>query len=262
MFVAEGKFALSDTVKRYIPELQNDFGATIEDLLRYRVHGSQMSSLKYGTFEQVRTHIFEHGFDGPPSESEYTNLPAFLLGIMLERVGGEILPALAHRYFFAPLTMNDTTFFPYDIERVAPTEVVKGMEIRGVVHDESARMFAQKRRAAGHAGLFSTALDLLNFLEALLNDRFPQVVAFAQQGLGWQLKGDFLGHVQQGASLLAGSGSRFGKTGFTGTSVVLDMQKRTGLVMLSNRTYPHRPNDMGAINVFRADIANLVLDSD
>ena len=82
-----------------MPELQNDFGATIEDLLRYRVRGSQLSTLKYTTFEQIRTHIFEQGFAAPPGESEITNLPAFLLGIVLERVGGEILACARAQVF-------------------------------------------------------------------------------------------------------------------------------------------------------------------
>jgi CubicO group peptidase (beta-lactamase class C family) len=243
LFTAEGRLPLSEPVKTYIPELQNDFGATVQDLLRYRVRGAQLSTLKYTTFEQIRTHIFEQGFAAPPGESEYANLPAFLLGIVLERVGGEILPALAHKYFFGPLKMNDTTFFPHDIERVAPTEVVDGVKVRGIVHDESARMFALKRRAVGHAGLFSTAPDLLNFLEALLQGKFPAVVEAAEQGLGWQLMAK----------------DAFGKTGFTGTSVLVDRQKGIALVILSNRTYPKRPAGASAINSFRADIAEIVL---
>ncbi|HTR19200.1 MAG TPA: serine hydrolase domain-containing protein [Candidatus Paceibacterota bacterium] len=257
MFVAEGRLSFDDKVKKHLPELRNDFGATIEDLLRYRVHGPRMSALRYPTFEQVRTHIFEHGFDAPPGKSDYTNLPAFLLGIVLERVGGEILPALAHKYFFGPLEMNDTTFFPHDIASIAPTELVEGKEIRGIVHDESARMFAQKRRAVGHAGLFATAPDLLNFLEALLQGKFPAVVDAAEKGLGWQLYQQwFMGHC---------GAKTFGKTGFTGTSVVVDREKRTGLVILSNRTYPKRPPDAAsinsAINSFRAEVADIVFSS-
>ena len=253
--IAEGKLALADKVKKYIPELQNDHGATVEDLLRYRVRGPQMSALKFETFEQVRTYIFEHGFDAPPGESEYTNLPAFLLGIILERVSGEILAALSYKYFFEPLGMRDTTFFPHDAERIVPTEVVDGKEIRGVVHDESARMFAAKRRAVGHAGLFSTAPDMLDFIEALLEGTFPAIVHGAQDGLGWSVNEEFF----MGTKVSANS---FGKTGFTGTSVVIDTDKNMGLVILSNRTYPTRPADAtsvhSAINSFRRDVADVV----
>lgn len=244
------RFHLRGSVREYLPELQHDYGATIEDLLRYRVTGPRMSDLKLKTFEEIRTHVLERGFNGPPGERAYTNLPAFLLGLIIERVTGEILPALAHRYFFEPLAMNDTTFFPHDIERIAPTEIIDGKEIRGIVHDESARVFARSRRAVGHAGLFSTAPDLLKFLEAMLAGKLPTVVEGAQKGLGWEVDREWMGSKC--------SEKTFGKTGFTGTSILCDMEKKIGLVILSNRTYPHRPADNSTVNLLRKDIADIV----
>jgi CubicO group peptidase (beta-lactamase class C family) len=270
MLIAEERLKLDDLVKDYLPELQNDHDATVEDLLRYRVTGPQMSKLKFETFEEIRTYIFEHGFDGQSSDNRaFTNLSAFLLGTIIERATGEILPALAHRYVFEPLKMDDTTFFPqnpyphtlsgrtrYRDTSIAPTEIVDGQEIRGIVHDESARVFSQARRAVGHAGLFSTAPDLLNFLEAILNYGFTKpvilkaIVDGAQEGLGWEVDREWMGGKR--------TKKTFGKTGFTGTSVLCDTEKGIGLVILSNRTYPHRPPDNSAIMAFRKDIANIV----
>ena len=255
-FIAEGKLKLTDTVVKYLPELRNDYGATIEDLLRYRVQGPRLSQLTYPTFEQIHTHILEHGFNGPPGERLYTNIPAYILGLVLERIGGASLTALSQRYFFEPLNMGDTTFFPHDIARIPPTEVVEGKEIRGIVHDESARVFSRARRTVGHAGLFSTAPDILNFLEALLSGKFPVIVDGAQKGLGWQLNQSwFMG--------TAAGEHTFGKTGFTGTSVLCDIERGVAFVILSNRTYPVRPSDAtsihSAINVFRAEIADILL---
>ncbi|MDR3571625.1 MAG: serine hydrolase [Candidatus Pacebacteria bacterium] len=258
LLLEEGKLRLDDRVTRFVPELHNDHASTIEDLLRYRVRGPRMAELakQYRTFEQLRTHILEQGFDGPAATPEYSNVPAFILGLVLERAGGTILPALAHRYLFGPLQMNDTSFFSalmVNDPRIAPTEIVEGQELLGIVHDESARMFALRRRAVGHAGVFSTAPDLLSFTHALLDGRFPAIVHLAQEGLGWQREGDLFGsNATQNA---------FGKTGFTGTSVVIDTQKGMGLVILSNRTYPHRPADSSAINGFRAAIADEVFSS-
>ncbi len=254
--MAEGKLQAADKVVKYLPELQNDYEATIEDLLTYRVQGPRLSTLQYPTFEGIRTHVLERGFDGPPGKRFYTNVPALLLGIIVERVGGEILPALAHRYFFEPLKMNDTTFFPYDVSRIPPTEIVDGTEIRGIVHDESARIFARARRAGGHAGLFSTGPDMLNFLGALLQGKLPAVMSGAQKGWGWQKAEPWFMGSHFGESA-------FGKTGFTGTSVAVDPEQGVAFVFLSNRTYPTRPPDAAsihsAINTFRADIADIVL---
>ena len=254
-FIAEGKMRLSEKVRTYLPELQNHYDATVEDLLRYRVRGARMSTLGLKTFEEIRTRIFETGFSGPPGAFVYTNVPAFFLGIIIERVGGAILPALADRYFFGPLEMRDTTFFPHDISRIPPTEIIAGEEIHGIVHDESARVFSRARRAVGHAGVFSTAPDILKFLAALLRGQMPHVLSGAQDGLGWQRAEPwFMGtHVADQA---------FGKTGFTGTSVAVDPHKGIGLVVLSNRTYPERPVDAAeltsAINRFRGDVADIV----
>jgi CubicO group peptidase (beta-lactamase class C family) len=257
LLIGEGKLKLSDRVKNYLPELHNDFGATIEDLLRYRVQGARMSTLNYSTFEEIRTHIFERGFAGLPGESAYTNLPAFLLGIIVERVGGASLPLLAHQYFFEPLHMTDTTFFPSDFARIAPTEMAGDeQEIRGVVHDESARMFAQRRRAVGHAGLFSTAPDLLNFLHWLLADGGParsHIIEGAQNGLGWAIDEPW----REGRY----SKKTFSKTGFTGTLIMVDAERDIAFVILSNRTYPHRPADNSAINAFRRDIVDAIFES-
>ena len=256
----KGKFDLSDLVKKYIPELQNDYGATIEHLLTYSVHGVQMSQLKDKTPEEISEYIFARGFDGPPGESKYTNLPAFLLGLIVERVGGVYLEYLAQERLFGPLAMNSTTFFPqkygHAVSIFPPTEVDGvGEEIRGIVHDESAYVFAKAGRAVGHAGLFSTAPDILNFLEALLQKKYPAVVEGAQKGLGWQTAAPWF----MGKS----AGPRtFGKTGFTGTSVVCDMERGVAFVILSNRTYPKRPADAAsihsAVNVFRADVADII----
>lgn len=250
-FLKKGGLDLSDPVKKYLPEMQYDHGATIEDLLRYRVRGVQMARLKNLSAEDITSHILRHGFDAPAGESEYTNLPAFVLGLVLEKYFGDSLEDIAEGHFFMPLRMNDTHFCTVEKERCAPTEVDGDAEIRGIVHDESARVFAKEGRAVGHAGLFSTASDLLLFLEALLAGKYPNVLEGAKQGLGWQLAAPSW----MGTRV---SSSTFGKTGFTGTSVLVDPEQRTALVILSNRTYPKRPADSHAISAFRRDIADIV----
>lgn len=250
IFVHERKFGLVDKVRQFLPELQNDFDATIEDLLRYRVRGVQMATLHSKTFEEIRTHILERGFDGPPGASVYTNLPAFVLGMVIERVGGSSIAALADRYLFESLGMPATTFFPTK-ELCVPTEIVDGEVVQGIPHDESARVFARARRTVGHAGLFSAAPDLLQFAEHLISEPHGPMAIAAQEGLGWQVNDpNFMGvHAHP---------KMFGKTGFTGTSIMVDVEAGSALVILSNRTYPTRPADDAAIYAFRRDVADLV----
>ena len=259
--IAEGRLGLADKVSEHLPKLRSDHGATIEDLLQYRVQGPTLSTLKDKAAEEILEYIFAHGFDAPPSgEARYTNLPAFLLGLIVERVGVGTLDKMAQEHFFEPLGMKDTTFFP-DVRlrksNIVPTEIVDGKEIRGIVHDESARVFARAGRAVGHAGLFSTVPDILNFLEALLQRKYPDVVDGAQKGFGWQTEGAFLG--KYAGPAVGGAGKHaFGKTGFTGASCVCDIERGVVFVILSNRTYPKRSPNGDAINAFRADIADIM----
>src|SRR3989344_2468411 len=254
LLIAEGKLTLSDTVKKYLPELENDYDATIEDLLTYRVHGTQLSLLKDKTPDEFIAHVFSHGFDRSRGEQNYTNLPAFLLGLILERVTNESLDALARRHFFEPLGMKNTTFFPRKIPYMesVPTEIdEQGDVVYGVPHDESARVFANIGKTVGHAGLFSTAPDLLTFFGALFSGEYQYIVAGAEKGLGWQVNDP--GFIGQNTRPRI-----FGKTGFTGTSVACDIECGIAFVILSNRTYPRRPDNSDTINAFRRDIANLV----
>ncbi len=128
--------------------------------------------------------------------------------------------------------MDTTTFYPerFPKEDIVPTEIDKRGVVQGMVHDESAYIFKTKaHKIVGHAGLFSTAPDILTFLEMLLNQgKLKNKNYFSEKivkemgtnqiaeldestGLGWELNQPrFMGKY---------SGPHtFGKTGFTGTS--------------------------------------------
>jgi CubicO group peptidase (beta-lactamase class C family) len=254
LLIEAKNIALKDLVRAHLPELQNDHDATIEDLLRYRVQGPRFSTLNFQTATDLRAHILACGFSTAAGEHQYSNMPAYILGLVLEKVTGKSLDTLAKDLLFDPLGMSNSTFFP--TAACIPTEIdASGNEICGIVHDESARVFACAGQASGHAGLFSTAGDLLRFAAAMLENRLPAALDGAEAGLGWSL--------QQPWFMGSGCGPRtFGKTGFTGTSIVADKEKGKALVILSNRIYPTRPADAGlrasVINAFRAEIADIV----
>lgn len=256
--VAEGALALEQRVVDHIPELQNHFDATIEDLLRYRVVGERLSRLEHLSPERFLERVLARGFTAPPSDRSYSNLPAFLLGVLIERLLGADLATLASERYFLPLHMERTTFAPLSCAGVAPTERdASGSDVCGIPHDESARTFARAGRAVGHAGLFSTAGDLLTFLERMLiHDSVRR--RMAERGLGWSVNEPFFMGGMAGERTI-------GKTGFTGTSVVCDRDRGLGLVILSNRTYPERPHDAlsvdSAINHFRRNIADCIMEA-
>lgn len=273
-FIENGHLKLTDKLIKYVPEFKNSDRSDIKikHLLTYTLGGYPLAPYKEKTSEELYEILMTHDFRVRPGTGfSYSNLPAFLLGLVIEKVGGRTLDKLAYELFFNPLHMTSTSFFPQNFlsDMIAPTEIDHWRgDVRGVVHDESAYVLGSKgEKAVGHAGLFSTAGDLLNFLEMLLHEGdfrghqyfLPETIRAMstnqipelnmKTGLGWQI-GEW--------GRYAGPHT-FGKTGFTGTVVVCDVEKGVAFTILSNRTYPKRPQNNEAIKVFRNDIADIVL---
>lgn len=285
VLIDEGKLRLTDKLIDYVPEFRNSDreNVLIKHLLTYTldgyglglaVDGADGSSLYKRTVDDLLNVLLTHDFEKRPGEVfKYTNIPAALLGLVIERITARTLDKLADEYFFRPLEMKRSTFFPekFDIGEIVPTENDnwRGM-VHGIVHDESAYICKKGGKIVGHAGLFSTAPDILNFLEMLLNggeckgrkyfsknsieqmqtNQIPELNDFT--GLGWELNQPrYMGkHCTT---------TTFGKTGFTGTLCVCDREKGIAYVILSNRIFPQRPKDSSAINAFRASIGEILL---
>jgi CubicO group peptidase (beta-lactamase class C family) len=125
---------------------------------------------------------------------------------------------------------------------------------------------------AGHAGLFSNALDLAQIMQMLLNkgvyngNRFlkeetvdlftAQYDKRSRRGLGFDKPEP---DKNKKSPCYDGTHpSTFGHTGFTGTSVWSDPNSNTTLVFLSNRIYPNA-NNQKLINMgIRIDIQRVL----
>jgi len=188
----------------------------------------------------------------PGEATVYGDLGFIVLGEIVERVAGEPLDAFCARRIFGPLGLGDTHFhaIPFQGDRsiVAATEQCSWREkvIWGEVHDGNAWAMGG---VAGHAGLFASATDVMRFAQEMLAaDRgessiFPSAGAaefFCRQELSedsdWALGWDT---PTQGNST---SGTRFsrrsiGHTGFTGTSLWIDLDRGMIVVLLSNRIH-------------------------
>lgn len=283
--IDQGKLKITDKLIDYIPEFNNSDreNVLIKHLLTYTldgyglataIDGADGASLNKRTFQDFYQTLMTHNFDKRPGTVfKYTNIPAALLGLVIEKILGKTIDVLADEYFFRPLKMNRTTFFPeiFDLQEIVPTEINdwRGL-VHGIVHDESAYICKKENKIVGHAGLFSTAGDILTFLEMLLNkgvlkgkkyfsediiqqmqnNQIPELNDFT--GLGWELNQPrYMGKYC--------TPHTFGKTGFTGTLCVCDLDKEIAYVILSNRTYPKRSTDSSVINRFRADIGEIIL---
>lgn len=193
----------------------------------------------------------------PGTRTEYSDIGFIILGYLVETITGERLDTHCQREIFAPLDMSTTHFCPDEAMRrsIPPTEddrTFRHRVIQGEVHDENACVMDG---VAGHAGLFSNALDPLRLAACMLADgetpsglqlfSAQTVAQFAERArqpagtsrsLGWDTP-----------SAPSSSGSLFsrrsiGHLGFTGTSLWIDLEAGIAVTLLTNRTWPDRSN--------------------
>ena len=220
----------------------------------------------------------------PGTEQIYSCLNFITLQNILQNVTGKRLCDYAQENVFNALGLKHTTYFPLfgepqsnpDAEAlaklVAPTEVqADGKPLVAQVHDPIARL--GNAGNSGNAGVFSNAEDLSVIAAALMNggaihgkrilgeetvrkmfeipfDNDPAVA----RALGWDTYKMYPGT----------SGDIFerdhtvGHTGYTGTSIIIDPDTKTAVIILTNRVHP---TDDGNIGRVRATIANIVASS-
>ena len=291
LLVEEGKIRLTDPVATFIPEFAK-YGkdrVTVRDLLTH------MSGLRpdldlgfdwRGYDEAIRL-AAEEVLTAPPGRRfVYSDINFFLLAEIVRRVSKQPLDQFAKQHIFQPLGMRETMFKPPAalLPRIAPTEpctpfgwpcqgpAVSGVEaadmkmLRGIVHDPTAR---RMDGVAGHAGLFSTAADLVLYCRMLLGGgaigatrilapltvgRMTSPATPAGEpgvrGLGWDIDSSY--SANRGELLPVGS---FGHTGFTGTSIWIDPATRVFVIFLSNRLHP---DGSGDVTPLRARVATIV----
>ncbi len=192
----------------------------------------------------------------PGTKVEYSDLGFILLGEIVERLTGESLDTFAKREIFQTLGMDRSTFNPPRKlrEDIAPTEMDSAYRKRliwGEVHDENAWAMGG---IAGHAGLFSTAGDIAAFAQMILNGGIygherilaystirqftaHQTIGGSVRTLGWDVP------EEPSSSGRYFSPSSFGHTGFTGTSLWIDPERKLFVILLTNRVNPTRANE-------------------
>lgn len=258
--IDRGLLNSDDKVIKFIPEFGNydKEKITIKNLL---LHNSGLPAWKkfYGrnlSYNDVISEIFSSSLENKTGEKTvYSDLGIITLGKIIEKVTGKTLDVFCNEEIFKPLGMNLTFFNPTDSLKklCAPTEkddYWRMKTLQGEVHDETSAMLGG---VAGHAGLFSTVEDISRLMAMLMSKgtlngkeyiKSSTIELFTSRyakestrALGWDTKSD------SGSS--AGnyfSKSSFGHTGFTGTSIWADPEKKLFVIFLTNRVHPTREN--------------------
>ena len=258
--VASGKLTLDESAQSYLPAF-NQPHITCRHLL---THTSGLPAWKplyieTDSPEDVTEHLGSMPLEATPGEKvTYSCLGYILMGKLISTVMEESLDILAQNAIFDPLGMNRTRYNPplQMHDNCAATEDSNSFERRmvksgqhgryyrghnwregviiGEVHDENANYLGG---VSGNAGLFSNTRDLITFCQMILQDggtflSADSVKAFAtpqspsgaseQRSIGWHILAD---------------GSMY-HTGFTGTSIRIDLEKGLAAILLTNRVHP------------------------
>jgi len=194
----------------------------------------------------------------PETHSEYSDIGFMLLGKALEVLSGKSLAQSFQSEIAAPLQLETARFNPPAEwrDRIPPTEndtAFRHRIIQGEVQDENCFALGG---VAGHAGLFSNALDLLRFAACILDEGRssngeqlfqPETVRLfatrqsqpegTTRALGWDTPS------VPSSSGICFSPNSIGHLGYAGTSLWIDPERRLAVALLTNRTWPDRASN-------------------
>lgn len=295
---ASGSFKLDERVSRYLQwfSVGGKAAITIENLLNHtagfpawqpfyeelhRQHtGSRMGVLtSRGAKEHIYNALNRYQIKTKPGTREvYSDLGFMVLGHLIEVLTGVPLNKSAANLVFKPFGLQSTNFIDLAmikrrglqpvLDMIAPTEECSWRKrvLCGEVHEDNAWAMGG---IAGHAGLFSSGPDLLQFGQEMLRAYYGEagcikptaVRAFweltsQQEGdrsfaLGWQRAAKSAGLEDCGFSNTA-----VGNNSFTGCSLWIDPATASTIVLVSNRIHPTRSNKK--INDFRKELFSTI----
>jgi len=233
-----------------------------------------------------RSKIFREIKKSPLGEKKYvySDLTFIISTGIIDNLTGERWYDFVTRNIYHRIGAYDLGFNPYkkySLSRIVPTEydsLFRKQQLHGTVHDEGAAMLGG---ISGHAGLFTTANDLMKLMELyrrMGNYGGEQLISEAvmmrytkyqfpennnRRGLGFDKPLVNNQELQQKDSYPTRSASpeSFGHSGYTGTFVWIDPVQEISYVFLSNRVYPTRNNNkLSELNI-RTEILQAIYDS-
>lgn len=217
--------------------------------------------------------------------------PSFVsLQYIVEEVSGQRLCDYVQENVFDPLGLKHSRYLPLgekipaDWEgKIVPSELlipgktasnqidsdtVAGELLLGVVHDPLARRFNHGN--SGNAGIFSTAEDIAVICAALMNGgeidgrRILKKKTVRQmfkvqdkkigRTLGWDATSPYAWFIPEAFK----KDKCVCHSGYTGTSIVLNLDRKTAIIVLSNTAHPF---DEGSAVELRKSVSKVVADS-
>jgi serine-type D-Ala-D-Ala carboxypeptidase len=273
-FLERGELALDQPVSHYLQEFNRSDKQSIT-LRHLLTHCSGLPAwrplyaLAKGGKELVMNIIVDLPLIyNPGTRVVYSDLGFITLGVILEKLTGLSLAELFQKEVAGPLGLKRTFFNPdkslrnsiaacesygnaYERDMCKNEDLKDYMGWRneliwGEVHDGNAYFLGG---AAGHAGLFSTAIETAQIAQQFIPTRTmllkPETCDLFQLNMTLGLEEDRSPGWQLASSANSTAGpdlpkNSFGHTGFTGTSCWVDAgSEERVFILLTNRTHAH-----------------------
>lgn len=207
----------------------------------------------------------------PGTEVVYSCTGYLFTGLMLEKITGIRLGLLFKKLITDKLGITDLFFNPEKkyIDRVAPTEFCRWRKrrLRGIVHDENSYCMGGD---GGNAGLFGTVDSVLQLSKIFSDNGFykgervlkPEAVdlmTHVQVELTEKRRsvGFMFNEPLAPCGPLFSKGS-YGHTGFTGTSIWIEPEKKLKIIVFTNRVHFGRDTTAEKIKSFRREMHSLI----
>ena len=287
--IENGRLLPEDKVSLFIPDFAPWTDPETGEEVQIRVRDLLTHSSGLSPYIDVNTFVKEYGENCPEllerfiatkvkrnfrpgTDCMYSCLNFITLQRILEKLTGQKLYEYVQEHIFDPLSLKHTCYFPLDpslpklpgidydalAALCAPTTVqADGLPLVARVHDPLARRIMGGN--SGNAGMFSDARDLSTLCSAIMkrggNILRPMTTRLmvtvpaendpkVGRTLGWDTK--------------SGREATIMHTGYTGTSVEIDLKTRTAVILLTNRVHPE---DKGSVSRLRSQISNIVASS-
>ena len=281
ILVERGLLRLSDPVSFYIPGFQPWEDTTSHQKTSIRIihlltHSSGLPA--YASVAELQKQYATPNPDGmiqhiagvqrlspPGTQFRYSCLNFISLQRVIENISGKSLQTFAQENIFKPLGMKHTDYNPTGetLALAAPTE--NNQAPAGTVHDPLAQVM--NGGISGNAGVFSNAEDLAILSAMLLNNgelngirilspltvKTMRTIPDGYQDFGRTLGWDLSSAYSSNRGDLFGA-EIYGHTGFTGTSLVIDPETQTAIILLTNSVHL----ETGNVIRLRSVVANAV----
>lgn len=275
VLVGDGALDLDAPVRRWLPGAAT--AGTVRQLLGHAAgcaaHVEFFRTLRTGGHADPYAELIAlaagHPASPPGVATLYSDLGYLMLGAILERASGLPLDQAFRSCIAEPLGLGGARYpGTAALPLAVATEIDDRGLVSGLVHDENAYAGGG---VCGHAGLFATIGDVATFAAAIVETAAgrargrwrPDVVRrfftdVPAPDTTWRLGWD----TPATAPGISHAGDRWprigavGHTGFTGTSLWLDLPRGRWVALLTNRVHPTRHGTADAIKALRRSVGD------